>query len=248
MRIALAALTTAIALILAPASALAQTDDAPTTRTLEHDVDNLRGADVGTVKERAQAAIDRRLATIERLKARVADHPHVTGEHRRELLAELDRSEAGLRALSVEIDQATTVPELRVLVPKIATDFRIYLVVVPKVNLALGSDSIVAGGARLNEVAETLQAWIDRAISKGADASEAIGHLADMNEEIRRALALGEPVAGAVLALSPADWPTPAADVLTQGRADLSEAGRLSREARISGQEAVAALREGLGS
>lgn len=248
MRIAFIALTTAVAVAFAPTQALARTGAAETTRTAEHDVERLHGADVESLKARAQEAIDRRLATIDRLRARVTDHPHVTGPHQGELLAELGRSGAGLRALSAEIDRATTIEELRVLVAEIATDFRIYLVVVPKVHQVLGSDTVVAAGERLDGVADSLAAWIERAVANGADTSEARVHLADMTEEIRQAVVLGEPVAGAVLPLTPSDWPTPAGDVLAQGRADLIEAGGLLREARDSAKETVAALREALGS
>lgn len=247
MRIAFVALMAAVTLAFAPTLALAQTEDAP-TRTSAHDVDRLRGADVESVKARAQEAIERRLATIERLQGRVTDHPHVTEPHQGELAAELGRSAAGLRALSVEIDQATTIEELRILVPKIATDFRIYLVVAPKVHQVLGSDSLGAAGTRLEAVAESVSASIDRAVEKGVDASEAEGHLADMVEEIRQALAVGEPVAGAALVLTAADWPEPAAGVLAQGRSDLGEARRFLREARDSAHEAMSALREALDS
>jgi hypothetical protein len=247
MRIALVALMTAVASASVAVPALAQTDGPP-TRMSEYDVERPLEADAESVKARAQEAIDRRLATIGRLVLRVTDHPHVTGQHHDDLLAELGRSEAGLRALSNEIAQSTTIEELRVLVPKIATDFRIYLVLVPKVHQVLGSDSLVASGARLDGVAESLAAWIDRAIEKGADASVAVAHLEDMTTKLSRALAVGGPVADAVLPLVPADWPVPAADILAQGRADLAEARQFLREARHSAQQAVQALREALGS
>lgn len=248
MRIALVAMTAAITLAFTPTLALAQTEDAPTTRTSEHDVERLLGSDVESVKERAQAAIERRLATIERLQARVAVHPHVTEPHQGEVLAELDRSAAGLRALSMEIDQATAVEELRVLVPKIAADFRICIVVAPKVHQVLGSDSVVAAGTRLEAVSDSVAAWIDLAAGKGVDVSVAVAHLADMTEEIRQAVAVGQPVVSAVLPLTGADWPNPAATLLTQGRSDLGEAHRFLLAARDSGREAVAALRAALGS
>lgn len=242
MRIAFTALTAAAALAFAPTPASAQTQDAPTAP------ERLQSGDVEGGKARANGAIDRRLVTIERLETRVSDHPHVTDPHQRELLDELGRASAGLRALSADIAQATTIEELRDLVPKIATDFRVYLVVAPKVHQVLGSDSVVAAGTRLEKMSESLAGRIDRAVENGVDASEAAAHLADMTAEFGQALAVGEPDAGTVLPLTAADWPDPAAAVLAQGRADLGDARRFLREARISFSEAVAPLREALGS
>lgn len=233
---ALAALMT----LTAPVAAFAQTVAPP-------DSDVAFAADVDDVKERAQAAIDWRLETIERLRNRITSHPHVTGAHQGQLLGELGRSEAGLNALAAEIRQAETIEELRVLVPKIATDFRIYLVVAPTVNQVLASDTVVAVGNRLDEAADVLAGWIERAANAGIDVADAERHLADMIAETAAGVGLGAPVAGSVLPLTPEDWPNPASDVLAAGRADLIEARELLRVARESAREALASLREALG-
>lgn len=243
MRTLLVVAMAALMAFAAPATAFAQIEERPSRASAESDIERLATGDVDSVKDRAQAAIDRRLETIDRLRERVTSHPHVTGSHQGELLGELGRSEAGLNTLSAEIRQAETIEELRELVPKIATDFRIYLVVAPKVKQVLGSDTVVAVGDRLEDAAARLGDWIARAVEAGVDVTEAQAHFEDMWAETAAAVGLGGPVAGTVLPLTPADWPDPARSVLEQGRADLMEARELLRAARHSARETFQALR-----
>lgn len=243
MRTLLVVAMAALMTLAAPAAVFAQTGERPSRALAESDIDRLGTGDVDSVKERAQAAIDRRLETIDRLRERITSHPHVTGSHQGELLGELGRSEAGLNALAAQIRQAETIEELRELVPKIAADFRIYLVVAPKVHQVLGSETVVAIGDRLDEANISLGDWIARAIEAGVDVTEAQAHFDDMLAETAAAVALGAPVAGAVLPLAPADWPDPAGSVLEQGRADLMEAREFLRAARDSARETFQALR-----
>jgi len=237
MRTPLVAAMTALMILTVPLGAAAQTEEPDRPATAEENLE------IDDVKERALAAIDARLDTIARLRERITSHPHVTGEHQGELLGELGRAEAGLHSLAAEIRTAESMAELRVLVPKIAEDFRIYLVVVPKVNLVLGSDSVVAAAGRLGEAAELLQSWIDRAADAGYDVTEAEAHLAEMRRQIADAVSLGAPVAAAVLPLTAADWPDPAERILADARAGLVAARQLLGGALESGHEVVKALR-----
>lgn len=236
MRKSLVAALTALLVVAAPAAGIAQTDDTAARVPA--------GADIDDVKARALEAIDQRLETIDRLRAAVTAHPHVTGEHQGALLGELGRAEAGLQSLAAQIRAAETLEELRVLVPKIATDFRIYLVVVPKVWEVLGSDTVVAVAARLEGAAGSIAEWIARAEEAGLDVTEAAAHLAEMERHIESAVSLGDPVAEEVLPLTAADWPDPAQRVLTAGKKDLQAARQQLKEAWASGKAAVHALRQ----
>ena len=230
MHISLVAAMTALMILTVPLAAVARTDEPNRGSIAEVDV-----------KGRALAAIDRRMDTITRLRGRITSHPHVSGEHQSALLGEIGRVEAGLNSLAAEIRGTESMEELRVLVPKIADDFRIHLVVVPKVNQVLGSDSLVSAGDRLGEAAGVLESWIDRAADAGYDVTEAEAHLAEMRRHIAASVSLGEPVAAAVLPLTAADWPDPARRTLADGRADLIDARHILRSALASGHEAVKA-------
>jgi hypothetical protein len=227
----------------APAAALAATDDGGVTTEDRPAVSVRRIVDVDAVKGRALEAIERRLEQIERLRDRVGTDRFVEPGHEAHLVDELRDADRGLRSLAGEIEDAETLAELRELVPAIATDYRIYLVVTPKVWEVLASDAGVAAGEKADDVAERLQQAIDRAGEAGYDVADARAHLDDMLSEAAAGLALADPVAEAVLPFDPADWPDPAEAVLEQGKSDLQAAREWFRQARESAQDAIDALR-----
>lgn len=237
-------LVLAVALVIgAPAAVLAQTDDGGATTEERPAVTDRQAVDLGAVKERALEAIERRLEQIDRLRGRVEADRFVERDHEAHLVDELRDAERGLRGLAEEIEGAGTLAELRDLVPAIATEYRIYLVVTPKVWEVLASDAGVAAGEKADDVAERIQEAIDRAEAAGHDVTAARTHLDDMLSEAAAGLALADPVAETVLPLDPADWPDPAREVLERGKADLQAAREWFRQARESAHEAVEALR-----
>jgi hypothetical protein len=169
MRTRLIVLMAVLMVAAVPAAALAQTDE-PATRDTVVNPDS--GRDLSQLRERGLEAIERRLETIERLRQRIDDSDHLTGEHFGQLTAELARHEAGLEQLAREIEAAETGAELLAIAPKIVTEHRIYVLVVPKVAEVIGSDTGVAFAARGEEVAGVLSTWIERLADLGRDVSE----------------------------------------------------------------------------
>lgn len=239
--------TLALSLILAlPGVAFAQTteDTSQTTATTQL-TDEQRADRIDAIKERAQKAIDRRIETIGRLRAVLNDHRHVTSRHKADLIVDLNEAEAGLRTLSREIDAATSFEQLRVLVTKIATDFRIYLVVAPKVHEVIAGDTMVwAVDEPLTDLQARIGDAIERAKDAGYDTTEAERYLGEMDEHMDAARSLAAPVPGSVIDLDAGDWPDPARSLLEQGRDDLKGAHDQIRDAARSAHAAVQALRE----
>jgi hypothetical protein len=234
-RIGAAALA-AILTLLSPAAAMAQTDTSTTSTRPAADIDQL--------KSRALAAIQARLDRIDRLQEIVAGNPHLNDDHQASLEAEMGRSEAGLEALAEEIRAAATVEELRALIPKIAEDFRIYLLVSPKVHLVIAADTVVDAADRFHEVGAKLAEAIARAEGAGHDVTQAKEALARFEALVAEAEALAGPVPGLLLPLTPQDWPDPAQGMLADARADLASAHAALRDARQVAEEVVKALRQ----
>lgn len=245
MRTRLIVLMAVLMVAAVPVAALAQTDEPAARDTLVVDDDS--GRDLSQLKERALEAIERRLDTIERLTRRIDDSDHLTGEHFGQLTSELARHEAGLEQLAREIEAAETAAELLEIAPKIITDHRVYVLLVPKVREVIGSDTGVAFAARGGEVAGVLAGWIERLGALGHDVSEAEAALVRMESHLDEGLALADPVAETVLPLEPSDWPDPARAVLEEGRQDLRDAREEFRAAREAAAEVVGILRELLG-
>lgn len=210
--------------VLAP-SALAQDDlsESSETRT----VDRVRDHEIRNVdeaKKRADASIEKRFAALDRMREAVQSSEHIATDHAAALLADYDEAEAGLRALNDEIQSAETAAELEILIPKIAEDYRVFLVIAPKTWEVIGSDTIVAAGVRIEEVGAELEAAIERATEAGHDVTEVAALLATASAAGADAVALGDPVAEIVIDLAALDWSDPAEALLRQGRSDLQAA------------------------
>lgn len=240
MRTRMMVLLATLMVVAVPAAALAQTDES-TIRGIVTDERPAR--DLSELRARALAAIDRRLETIDRLQHRIEESDNLTGEHHGQLNSELVRHEAGLEQLAREVEAAATVSELLAVAPKIVTDHRIYVLVVPKVVEVIASDTGVAFAARGGEVAATLATWIERAAELGHDTSDAEEALSRMESHLEAGLALAGPVAESVLPLQPPDWPDPARVVLEDGRQALSDARQEFRAARDAAHEIIEILR-----
>lgn len=226
-RLWLVALVVGGMLIALPGVAVAQTDSATADAASVSDV-----SDVDQIKHRALHAIDRRLHTIARLTRKVGESKSVTDEHAKKLLVDLEDAAAGLKELARKIKGAQTIEELRELVPLIATEFRIYQVVKPKVLEVLASDRVVAATDRLTELADRLETLIARAADAGYDVTRPRILLARMRHNTAAAARLGGPVADMVIDLQPEDWPDPAGALLREGRVRLGESFDHLRHAR----------------
>ena len=227
--LALAAIALAV---LAPLGAVAQTH---------------AETDLADVQARALAAIDRRLETLDHIQDVVSSSPHVTGDHRGALLGEVGSHRGGLSALAAEIRTTDDPEELRELIPTIATDFRIYLVFVPKVTGVLASDAALAMADRAQtEVVPRLQEWIDRVEDAGGDVSEAESHLADLEDGIDEVVALATGIGEALLPLEAADWEEPARSVIEQAKADGEAAKTAAKAAAEAARAVIEALRDAM--
>ena len=232
-KLSAAAMTGALALG-APAAALAETR-APAAE---------QGArrDVNAIKARAHEAIERRLETLARLATRVRENRHLTDEHRAALTDLIESQIRGLSALDAKI-QADTDPEtLKADVKSIVTDYRVYLLTVPKVHLVIGADTELAAAVKLDEVATRLQGKIDEAAAAGKDVTTAQDHLDEMKAKVGEVRAAAGGVPDSVLPLVPQDYPDNK-PVLEAAQASL-KAGRVAlHEARQLARQVVAALR-----
>jgi hypothetical protein len=188
--------------------------------------------------------IDRRFETLDYLGAVVNRVPALTDDHEAALERILANTRAGLRALRAKIEADTTVAELRVDVPKIATDFRVYLLVSRQVHLVIAADAVEATVRRFGPAIDRLEAAIDRAEAAGKDVTQARELLAMLIEDVRAADAAVDGVAAEVLVLTPADWNDGTAQpVLRAARHDVAEARDHLRQAVRAARAIIAELR-----
>lgn len=199
---------------------------------------------VATLRALGDCELARRFTTLDRLTAGIGQAKALTDTHRTALLAIIARTRTGLTALRSTIDADATVAALRADLPKIAQDYRVYLLVGPQVRLTRAADAGAAAVTRLNAVAERLQARIDRQRAAGKDVTAAQTALADLERNTALAAAQVGPVAGHVLPLLPADWNDGTAKpILVAARGSIKTARAELQAARKDAQACRADLR-----
>ena len=199
---------------------------------------------IANLKALGDCEIARRFVTLDRLQGAVIAAPFLTAPDRQALRDRIASTRTGLGSLKSEIDGDTTVEQLKVDLPRIATDFRVYLLLAPQVNLVRGADAATAAAARLGQEAQRLQQLIDFAKSQGRDVAAAQAALVAMQHDLANADAQVSGLSVKLLALTPADWNDGGArPVLDAARSAERSAHAELLSARRDAQAVLAALR-----
>jgi len=180
------------------------------------------GTGLTYLKQACESAIERRLDALGRLQGTVSSNTYLTAAHRSTLLGEIGAEVSGLTALRAKIagdaDRTTLVADCR----SIVNDYRVYLLMLPKVHLMIAADAAVAIGEKLDDLASRLQTDINKAKAAGKDTSDA---QRDLDAMIAAASA-GKTAASGVpallnfaLPLNPADYAADHQDVVSARQA-----------------------------
>jgi len=204
-----------------------------------------------TLRAVGDCEIERRFATLDQLDSRVEASRHLSEAHKHQLQDENDvnpasyaATRAGLRELKAQIDSATGIRALRAQIASIATDYRVYLLVVPKTFLVGGADAIEKATLKLAQVADRLSAAIEQAAAAGKDMTEARALLALAVEDTGAAAAMVDGLADRLMPISPADYNAgPGKSALESGRSTLREARDLVRAARSNARQIIEILK-----
>jgi hypothetical protein len=191
------------------------------------------GATVENLRAFGDCEIARRFTTLDKLAARVAAAKVLTGAHASALSGDISSTRSGLTSLKATIDAETSLPALKLEVKRIATDYRVYVLVAPKVNLVIGADRVQATKPVFDKLNANLSARIAAARAAGKDTTAAQAALDAMNAAAAQAISLTSPLPGNLLPLTPAQWNAgTAGPVLNSSRAALVQARGLIQSAR----------------
>ena len=163
---------------------------------------------VASLKARCTEQITRRLTDLDRLAARVAERADVlTDAHEVAIAMIITDASAGLLVLQGEIDATTTLDALKPLCSRIVTDFRIYALRIPQVNIVLAADAIGAKQAMFATLRDELVAAI--AVGTTPDnESRLAALLAEFDAHVLAMVAAADGVADPALATTVADYNT----------------------------------------
>lgn len=205
---------------------------------------------VDILRAAGDCEINRRFVTLDGLTYLVNHSTVLTAQDKIDLLsggsvnpASFVAEHAGLTSLKASIDGDTTIPTLRTDIGKIAPDYRVYLLVVPKTHLVSAADGAAKTSARFVPLASELQNLINQAKDDGKDVTAAQAKLDDLKAKVGQANGLIAPVVGTLMPLSPADWNSGAAKpVLQSARQTLHSARALLVDARQDAHQIIVLL------
>jgi len=199
---------------------------------------------IGNLRKLGDCEIDRRLVTITTLQGRVAAAGGLTDADRTTLQSQLAAGASGLTALRATIDGETDATALRADLKQIATNFRIYVLVVPKTAEVIAADAELAAVSRLTTVESRLQARIDVDAAAGKDVTQAQSDLAAMQAKVIQVSPLVQGIPAAVLPLTPAQYNAGTArPILMSSRTSLKTGRGLLVGARADAVACRAALK-----
>ena len=124
------------------------------------------------IRSKGAAEIAKRQGSLASTQAKLASQKADCGFNAARA-AEMTATSAGLAALGSQLAATTDLPTAQTLYRKIFTDFRVYLVVLPKAGKAMRCDNALESIAKFNESAVKVQGEIDAAKAKGADTTAA---------------------------------------------------------------------------
>jgi hypothetical protein len=205
---------------------------------------------VDTLRAVGDCEIDRRITTLDELNTRVTGSKAISDPHKAQLQhsgpnpVNYDAEKAGLTALKAQIDGETDLQALRADIEKIAPEFRVYLLVVPKTHLTDAADAGSLAVGKLDELAVKLQGLIDKAAAKGKDVTQANALLADMKAKTGQAGALIAPIVGSLMPVSAADYNAgPGKTAIENARTAAKQARDLLKAARADAKQIIDLLK-----
>lgn len=195
---------------------------------------------LAAIQKAADAAIDRRLAALEKGTAKVKASTRLTDAHAAEVLATFAADSAGLAALRATIDADTDRATAAAHYTQIYSDYRVYAVALRQAAYAAAADGLSARA--IPALQSSHDALVAALAASGKSTPELEADLVDMQAKIDAASAALAGVADSALATTPADF-NANHDTLADERAAIATARASVKQARADGKTVLKALR-----
>lgn len=150
--------------------------------------------------------IERRLTSLSTLASKINAATKLTSSDKATLTSEVSDTTSGLTALKTQLDSETTVAAARTDAQNIYTEYRVYALVTPKVNLIKVADDQQVVEQKLQTLAQKLQTRLTAEQSKGKDVTSLQSTLTDMNNQIAAAQGISSAMESKVIGLQPTDY------------------------------------------
>lgn len=161
---------------------------------------------LNNLKTRGDSEIGRRLGVLTKLSSVINGALKLSPADKANLTSQVNGEIAGLTALKLKLSGETELAAARTDVKSIVSDYRVYVLIGPKVYLMRAADTISANDDKLMAFSVKLQERLDTLKTAGKDVSALQTSLNDMVAKINAAKTLAAAVSQKVFALQPTDY------------------------------------------
>ncbi len=153
------------------------------------------------------AQIAARIKVLSEVEAKMADVVTLSSATKASLSAQIAAEISGLNALKVKIDSDTTPASVSKDIKTIYTDYRVYVLILPKIALIETADKELVTSAQLSQLNKLLAPLVTAAVKTNAPAAK-VAQLAlnNMEKDYQQARATAATVEVNVLPLQPSDY------------------------------------------
>jgi hypothetical protein len=195
------------------------------------------------LKAAVTARIDLRLAALTKDTAVLAAAKNVTNADRGTLTALISQDTTGLTALKTKVQGETTAAAVKADATSMVDDYRIFILVGPKVRLASAGDAEQVALGKLQSAHDKLAGLVAKAKAGGTDTSSAEADLAAMQTAIDQAGTASNGQVGTLLAIQPGPDGTAIAAKVTGVRKALESTRTDLKTALADGKKVSAFLK-----
>ena len=187
-------------------------------------------------KNVASGAITRRVLALRDLITAAKAISRLPDGDRSALTTQLQDQINGLTTLNVKIQADGDPATVRTDASHIVTDYRVYVLTIPKARAVVAADIELNAADRLTKLADRLAKTIDEATAKGKNVAKAQADLGSLRTRLGAVTGSVSPLSTALLALQPSGHPgnhtvlEQGRTTLRTGRAGLADAAVLARQ------------------
>lgn len=200
-----------------------------------------RGAEIQStkmdiLKNKANNEINRRIVSLKNLLEKIDKLKRLTISQKTDLKTQVQTEINNLNNLSTKISEDADLQAIRTDSKSIIDSYRIYALFMPKIQILIGSDSILNLVDRLTNVSNKLSEYIQKAKDEGKDASSLDTYFNNMKNYLEDAKKNANDAQNLVLPLAPSGYPEnktslgEARNMLKTARQDLIKSHQISKD------------------
>lgn len=197
------------------------------------------------IKTKGDAELGRRVDTLAKLLITINSATRLSSSSKQALSEQVSNENVALVALRVKLAAETTVADAANDVKTLVTEYRVYALIVPKVQLIRAADDEQVAEAKLLALQAKLTTRINNARTAGKDVAALQAKLDDMTANLAQAQSISSEVETSVLPLQPTDYNND--HTILSGQRDKLKTAKTAAQAAFTDAKAIVAGLKKLG-